>query len=119
MIRRPPRSTQSRSSAASDVYKRQFHGLSELVGGELENLAWVPRPGTDVFGQCVDLGVPWLVGVTGGKRWCRGPDEQDVDVTVRAGFAPGCGTEQPRGLRTHLPAIQFGTNPRAVSYTHL
>ena len=28
MIRRPPRSTQSRSSAASDVYKRQPHGLS-------------------------------------------------------------------------------------------
>ena len=27
MIRRPPRSTQSRSSAASDVYKRQAHGL--------------------------------------------------------------------------------------------
>ena len=26
MIRRPPRSTQSRSSAASDVYKRQMHG---------------------------------------------------------------------------------------------
>eukprot|EP01015_Nassula_variabilis_P024847 TRINITY_DN4789_c0_g1_i16.p2 TRINITY_DN4789_c0_g1~~TRINITY_DN4789_c0_g1_i16.p2 ORF type:complete len:115 (+),score=73.47 TRINITY_DN4789_c0_g1_i16:1-345(+) len=25
-IRRPPRSTQSRSSAASDVYKRQVHG---------------------------------------------------------------------------------------------
>src|SRR5450756_2655586 len=27
MIRRPPRSTQSRSSAASDVYKRQEHIL--------------------------------------------------------------------------------------------
>ena len=27
MIRRPPRSTQSRSSAASDVYKRQAYGL--------------------------------------------------------------------------------------------
>src|SRR5450756_1812309 len=27
MIRRPPRSTQSRSSAASDVYKRQFEDL--------------------------------------------------------------------------------------------
>src|SRR5450756_1276877 len=26
MIRRPPRSTQSRSSAASDVYKRQLRG---------------------------------------------------------------------------------------------
>src|SRR5450756_2721397 len=39
MIRRPPRSTQSRSSAASDVYKRQGdsrmkkHGLfGELIG---------------------------------------------------------------------------------------
>src|SRR5680860_383891 len=33
MIRRPPRSTQSRSSAASDVYKRQgalAHGLETL-----------------------------------------------------------------------------------------
>src|SRR5450756_85703 len=30
MIRRPPRSTQSRSSAASDVYKRQVH--EELEG---------------------------------------------------------------------------------------
>src|SRR5450756_378235 len=28
MIRRPPRSTQSRSSAASDVYKRQLLGLT-------------------------------------------------------------------------------------------
>src|SRR5680860_347025 len=31
MIRRPPRSTQSRSSAASDVYKRQHPGASERV----------------------------------------------------------------------------------------
>ena len=33
MIRRPPRSTQSRSSAASDVYKRQIESsvLDELV----------------------------------------------------------------------------------------
>src|SRR5680860_238649 len=30
MIRRPPRSTQSRSSAASDVYKRQFHDPARL-----------------------------------------------------------------------------------------
>eukprot|EP00826_Nyctotherus_ovalis_P036441 TRINITY_DN322_c0_g2_i8.p1 TRINITY_DN322_c0_g2~~TRINITY_DN322_c0_g2_i8.p1 ORF type:complete len:105 (-),score=5.18 TRINITY_DN322_c0_g2_i8:39-329(-) len=33
MIRRPPRSTQSRSSAASDVYKRQVHG-----GGVVDQL---------------------------------------------------------------------------------
>src|SRR5450756_3223687 len=31
MIRRPPRSTQSRSSAASDVYKRQVLRLGEVV----------------------------------------------------------------------------------------
>src|SRR5450756_887390 len=31
MIRRPPRSTQSRSSAASDVYKRQIHrGIEKM-----------------------------------------------------------------------------------------
>src|SRR5450756_2590251 len=34
MIRRPPRSTQSRSSAASDVYKRQVRKVSYGVGVE-------------------------------------------------------------------------------------
>src|SRR5450756_3247756 len=33
MIRRPPRSTQSRSSAASDVYKRQAENI--LLGAKL------------------------------------------------------------------------------------
>ena len=32
MIRRPPRSTQSRSSAASDVYKRQTYGFASSTG---------------------------------------------------------------------------------------
>eukprot|EP01017_Pseudomicrothorax_dubius_P036207 TRINITY_DN5164_c0_g2_i1.p1 TRINITY_DN5164_c0_g2~~TRINITY_DN5164_c0_g2_i1.p1 ORF type:complete len:174 (+),score=19.39 TRINITY_DN5164_c0_g2_i1:13-534(+) len=31
MIRRPPRSTQSRSSAASDVYKRQVYGYIKVA----------------------------------------------------------------------------------------
>src|SRR5680860_350119 len=34
MIRRPPRSTQSRSSAASDVYKRQLVTHSKLPAGD-------------------------------------------------------------------------------------
>src|SRR5450756_2164860 len=38
MIRRPPRSTQSRSSAASDVYKRQGRGFA-VVAAEVRNLA--------------------------------------------------------------------------------
>src|SRR5450756_1190916 len=46
MIRRPPRSTQSRSSAASDVYKRQ-HARSHPLDGELGAYAYhrVVRPG--------------------------------------------------------------------------
>ena len=36
MIRRPPRSTQSRSSAASDVYKRQFMYDDILLGKIVE-----------------------------------------------------------------------------------
>src|SRR5450756_2922299 len=36
MIRRPPRSTQSRSSAASDVYKRQSVDTVGRGAGELE-----------------------------------------------------------------------------------
>src|SRR5450756_1717985 len=41
MIRRPPRSTQSRSSAASDVYKRQVEDVAEHERGALAAL----RPG--------------------------------------------------------------------------
>ena len=44
MIRRPPRSTQSRSSAASDVYKRQiFGGVFLIFGGFLVTffMGWV------------------------------------------------------------------------------
>ena len=40
MIRRPPRSTLDRSSAASDVYKRQDQGVGLLgqgiIGGQLD-----------------------------------------------------------------------------------
>ena len=40
MIRRPPRSTQSRSSAASDVYKRQFL-MSATTSGTLSASTWL------------------------------------------------------------------------------
>ena len=39
MIRRPPRSTQSRSSAASDVYKRQADDLVEEIDTITAHLA--------------------------------------------------------------------------------
>src|SRR5450756_3237708 len=37
MIRRPPRSTQSRSSAASDVYKRQLQDTLKTVTTKLDD----------------------------------------------------------------------------------
>ena len=45
MIRRPPRSTLDRSSAASDVYKRQVQMLcyGTLAGGFLTD-AWLGKP---------------------------------------------------------------------------
>src|SRR5678815_3896221 len=49
MIRRPPRSTLARSSAASDVYKRQTQKGGTLSGGEQQMLAigraLMARPG--------------------------------------------------------------------------
>src|SRR5680860_888017 len=41
MIRRPPRSTQSRSSAASDVYKRQLEASAEKQTDEVGELVQV------------------------------------------------------------------------------
>src|SRR5659263_614863 len=43
MIRRPPRSTQSRSSAASDVYKRQGHTV--VAEGKTYKLHRIPSGG--------------------------------------------------------------------------
>ena len=44
MIRRPPRSTQSRSSAASDVYKRQVPVLYLRYALYLKELPEITRP---------------------------------------------------------------------------
>src|SRR5450756_3147635 len=54
MIRRPPRSTQSRSSAASDVYKRQTLacGKFRFFDKEMGDIGGIPRL-LDV-GQCND-----------------------------------------------------------------
>src|SRR5450756_2857613 len=44
MIRRPPRSTQSRSSAASDVYKRQAHDVRRRGGAVARPRRPLPHP---------------------------------------------------------------------------
>src|SRR5450756_3218227 len=62
MIRRPPRSTQSRSSAASDVYKRQEPDIVCLAKGiasglplgafiaRAEQMSWPPGSHGSTFG---------------------------------------------------------------------
>src|SRR5678810_1044760 len=59
MIRRPPRSTLDRSSAASDVYKRQVHNASTI----LADLKRTDYPET-VWGR-------FHVGREGTVRWYR------------------------------------------------
>ena len=48
MIRRPPRSTQRRSSAASDVYKRQLLTHSNHLGTHLDGEIHFYTPGKDI-----------------------------------------------------------------------
>src|SRR5450756_1336391 len=49
MIRRPPRATQSRSSAASDVYKRQVH--ARAGPDRVEGAVVSPRVRRDLIGS--------------------------------------------------------------------
>ena len=92
MIRRPPRSTLDRSSAASDVYKRQ------LVDG---------GPG----GYAEDY-------VSSRAAWVIAPDARVNPLLMRAGaqlvsFYP-CRFDCPRAV-----ALAESLRAVAVSYTHL
>src|SRR5450756_3232318 len=74
MRRRPPRSTQSRSSAASDVYKRQV----------LRDVTWLIGPGerTGILGVN-GAGKSTLLGlVTGAVRPTRGRVKRGTTVKV-------------------------------------
>src|SRR5450756_3245725 len=105
MIRRPPRSTQSRSSAASDVYKRQVPGgmLSNLVSqleqagkGDLldEVLREVPRVREDLgFPPLVTptsqiVGTQAVMNVISGKRYKMVPKETKEVVKGMYGKTP-------------------------------
>src|SRR5450756_2891122 len=96
MIRRPPRSTQSRSSAASDVYKRQ---LAAAVRA-LPTTGW-----TGGFFGRRDAAMLTLAAAP--LPWTALAGLRTTEVTVAAGVL-----HLPGGHR--LPAA-----PDPVSYTHL
>src|SRR5450756_1876895 len=95
MIRRPPRSTQSRSSAASDVYKRQVFVNPGDIGGRYSALSF--------FGMVPAA----LIGV-------------DVERLLDGvcAMAVACGPDVPAEQN---PALRRGAamGELAVSYTHL
>src|SRR5680860_1750783 len=72
MIRRPPRSTQSRSSAASDVYKRQQwpHGQG---GPRLHGGVYVLGTGYSgfVYPLCNQVKKQWSWLPNWARRWAR------------------------------------------------
>src|SRR5450756_3202125 len=106
MIRRPPRSTQSRSSAASDVYKRQALGDAEdevaagrlyLPAGQALGVEAARRRRDDVVGGDVARGD------------ARGGHPRDGDVTER--LAATVAGRHGLGLTGAQPVVQVAGEP--------
>src|SRR5450756_1207901 len=98
MIRRPPRSTQSRSSAASDVYKRQVHVPPDADAGRAYELL---AP-TAVDGVLATLG-----GMAAGTLLWR---EQEGAATYAAKI-----TAQDKLIDWARPATAIVAQVRALS----
>src|SRR5450756_1279824 len=102
MIRRPPRSTQSRSSAASDVYKRQALKLAEMaasgVNRDLAEVGVYERHGMIGERGKKEIGIQTIrAGDIVGEHtiYFAGPGER-IEITHRAhsrdNFAKGAVT---------------------------
>src|SRR5665811_653511 len=106
MIRRPPRSTRVRSSAASDVYKRQDVERPEPGGLDGEEVA-----GDDAIRlRAEELGPRWAGPSWGRTRSCdpeQGPDRRCAHSEAELPELAFDPDTAPTGV---LPA---------VSYTHL
>ena len=99
MIRRPRRSTQSRSSAASDVYKRQATG----TGGMEAAIANVHSPGDKIL--VVEIGAF-------GQRWAEISERYGLDVTT-LGFEWGTAAD-PVAVDEALAS----SGAKSIAFTH-
>src|SRR5450756_3082695 len=121
MMRRPPRSTQSRSSAASDVYKRQEH---DAAGGGL--------PGPPFLVQPFRLGTRCRIASDDVELLAHGPEvgrrpvdeHADREADAREGKHQWEDVEQHLLLLRHRPLQSRGRHVllgelTPVSYTHL
>src|SRR5674536_164801 len=108
MIRRPPRSTLSSSSAASDVYKRQ--GLTQLHA-ILAGLRYrEAHLGTRVLRQALHRGLPRRADSVGDARGTS----RRVEVDRR-----GTGGRAPRALPSRLSQPQPDAEPGSVVHHRL
>src|SRR5680860_1704742 len=96
MIRRPPRSTQSRSSAASDVYKRQIAVLHTLLDQPLPHQKQVleavmrradvsvvmSQAGLDRIRDIYDADASRIVLAPHGVTPLTGPREPNADAPI-------------------------------------
>src|SRR5680860_1877746 len=100
MIRRPPRSTQSRSSAASDVYKRQVQAGAPLISSPSPNESTTTRstPRRLLIVMLVTSAVLVYVGDQWAKAW------------VTANLQP----DQPRELLGTVLQLNLTRNPGAA-----
>src|SRR5450756_112720 len=113
MIRRPPRSTQSRSSAASDVYKRQatrFAGTTAVTRAMVTNVV----VSAERFHSTVEAGAkyaPFTVSVNAGA-----PSVTDAGLTPLAAGVDGI-TVNVIGLVISPPGLVtvIGTRPAFTS----
>src|SRR5674536_372611 len=83
MIRRPPRSTLSSSSAASDVYKRQGEATARVLAAEGAAVALLARRAGRIEGLAAEI------TAAGGKAVACVADVQDRDAVLRAADTVG------------------------------
>src|SRR5665811_738243 len=97
MIRRPPRSTRVRSSAASDVYKRQTVLREEVrltVAGRTD-------AGVHALGQVASFVPEAEVGEVLARR-LNGVGPADLAVTAASAVADGFDARHDAGSRSYL-----------------
>ena len=92
MIRRPPRSTQSRSSAASDVYKRQdnkiLRTIIEKFGGGPVGLNTIATSVSEDPGTIEEVYEPFLIQEGFLQRTPRGREATELAYKHIGKFPP-------------------------------
>src|SRR5665811_771366 len=96
MIRRPPRSTRVRSSAASDVYKRQELQLTNLGKVLYPDAGFTKGEVVDYYAKVAEAIVPHLTGrAVTLRRFPEGVDDLDA-----AFFEKRCPKHRPKWVKT-------------------